>query len=56
MRKVLLLAALLLAIPAMGQKVQLANNGKCDATSQVKLMQEKRTKSASEETATTQRP
>jgi len=49
MRKVLLLAALLLAIPAMGQKVQLANNGKCDATSQVKLMQEKRTKSASEE-------
>lgn len=49
MRKVLLLAAVLLALPAMGQKVQLTQNGKCDAVSQVNLMKEKQSKSAKEE-------
>lgn len=49
MRKVLLLSALLLTIPAMGQKVQLANNSKCDAVSQVKLLQDRQSKSAKEE-------
>ncbi len=51
MRKVVLLAVILLAIPAisMAQKVQLANNSKCDAISQVKLYQEQQAKSANEQ-------
>lgn len=44
MRKVLLFTALLLAMPAMGQRVQLNNNSKCDAVSQVRLIQKKQAK------------
>ncbi len=48
MRKVLLFTALLLAMPAMGQRVQLNNNSKCDAVSQVRLIQKKQAKKPSE--------
>lgn len=51
MRKVLFIAALLLTIPAisMAQRVQLANNSKCDAVSQVRLLQERQSKSPKEQ-------
>ncbi len=50
MRKALLLATLLLALPVamMAQKVQLREGGKCDAVSQVKLMQERQAKALEE--------
>ncbi len=46
--KVLLLAALLITLPTMGQKVHLSNNGKCDAVSQVRLLKDQQTKSPTE--------
>ncbi len=49
MRKVLLIAALLITLPALGQKVQLSTTSKCDAVSQVRLLQDQQTKSSREE-------
>ena len=49
MRKVVFLFMLLISLQTMGQTVRLANNGKCDAATQVALMRSKMSKDAKEQ-------